>query len=215
MAHERRTHFFINKPLQLRYMAYITFALLFITGISLVSLYIGIWGNVLDSFSKDKVLQDLLIASRMTEYEQARPPFQSESFSSLSLFKQSEKLSRRQREIFRDILDESNRKLFYKLLILFLFIALGSIFISHKIAGPFYRFQVGLNQIKTGNLKARVHLRKFDEGQFLAHIFNDAVASLDRKIGEIKQTLRAPNKTSDQKVSQLTEELKKIKTSAD
>lgn len=214
MAHERRTHFFINKPLQLRYMAYITLVLVFITGISLISLYIGIWGNVLDSFSKDKVLQDLLTASRMAEYEQARPPFQSDSFSSLSLFKQSEKLSRRQREIFKEILDESNRKLLYKLLVLFLFIALGSIFISHKIAGPFYRFQVAFNQIKSGNLKSRIHLRKFDEGQFLARIFNDAMAGLDRKIGQLKQTLRSPNKTSDQKVTQLTDELEKIQTSA-
>jgi methyl-accepting chemotaxis protein len=196
-------------------MAYILAILLTITGVSLVSLYIGIWGSVLDSFSDEKIRNDLLTASRLTEYEQARFPHSNEELSTLSLFKQAEKLSQRQREVFKDILNESHRQLVWKLILLFIFIGWGTIYLSHKLAGPLYRFQVGLKQIKEGNLSARMKLRKFDEGQFISETFNQAVEKIDGSFSRLKKIVTSNESQPQQMTPLLKEELSKIKTSAD
>ncbi|HXV28670.1 MAG TPA: hypothetical protein VD913_06875 [bacterium] len=212
---ERRKHFLINKPLQFRYMAYITLTLFAISAVVVISLYIGIWGSVLDSFSDEKVRSDFLIASRITQYEQARINVKSEPLSPLSFFKQAEKLSARQREIFKDILNDANRKIIAKLFILLFFIAWGSIYLSHKIAGPFYRFDATLGEIEQGNLQTRIHLRRFDEGQFLADRFNHVIETLDFTFSRFKNIV-AENEGNPSRLSaRLKEELAKFKTSVD
>ena len=215
MTAYRRKHFFINKPLQLRYMAYLTVTLITISVVSMLSLYLGIWGGVLDAFSDKRIRDEMLIASQLTQYEEARTGASQQNLSSLSLFKQSEKLSERQREVFKEILDKSNQTLLLKLLVLFLFIAWGSIYISHKIAGPLYRFSATLDEIAKGNVSMRVHLRKSDEAQFLADHFNEALTFLDTTLSKIKNIVGEHDKNPEQLGSRLKTELDKIKTSVD
>ena len=212
---ERRKHFLINKPLQFRYMAYITLTLFAISAVIVMSLYIGIWGSVLDSFSDEKVRNDFLIASRITQYEQARLHVQPEPLSPLSLFKQTEKLSVRQREIFKDILNEANRKIIAKLFILLFFIAWGSIYLSHKIAGPLYRFDATLDEIEKGNFQTRIHLRRFDEGHFLADHFNHVIETLDFTFSRFKNIIGENENNASRLTARLKEELSRIKTSVD
>ena len=54
-----------------------------------------------------------------------------------------------------------------------------SIVLSHKIAGPIYRFERTLQEVGQGNLSLRIHLRKHDELQELGAEFNRALAFLD------------------------------------
>lgn len=215
MANYKRKHFLINKPLQLRYMAYLTVTLITISVVSLLSLYLGIWGGVLDAFSDKRIRDEMLIASQLTQYDEARTGTSQQSLSSLSLFKQSEKLSERQREVFKEILKKSNRSLLLKLLALFLFIAWGSIYISHKIAGPLYRFSATLDEMAKGNVSLRVHLRKSDEAQVLADHFNEALAFLDTTLSKIKNIVSEHDKNPEQLGARLKTELDKIKTSVD
>ncbi len=215
MATYRRKHFLINKPLQVRYMAYLTVTLLTISVVSLLSLYFGIWGGVLDAFSDKHIRDEMLIASQLTQYDEARTGASQQGLTSLSMFKQSEKLSQRQREVFKEILDKSNRALFLKLLVLFIFIAWGSIYVSHKIAGPLYRFAATLDAMSQGNLSMRVHLRKTDEGQFLADHFNEALAFLDTTISKLKNIVNEQDKNPARLGERLKAELDKIKTSVD
>ena len=140
MDQNRRKHFFINKPLQLRYMLAVVIPILLINFVALAGIYFGIWGKVLDTFSDEQTLNDLLTASRMVEYDQARHPEASQDFSSLSFFKQTEKLGQRQREIFREILNETNRALAWKFSLLLFFLAWGTIFISQN-RGAFFQIQ--------------------------------------------------------------------------
>jgi methyl-accepting chemotaxis protein len=211
----QRKNYFINKPLQLRFMAYITGTLLTVAVILMASIYFGIWGGILDAFSNDKIRNDLLIATRLTEYEVARVTPEAPPPLALSFFKQSAKLSERQREIFKDILDETNRKMIPKLALVVLLIAWGSIFLSHKIAGPLYRFHVGLADIDKGNLKTRITLRKGDEGQFIADRFNQTVENLDFTFARLKNILAENETNHERMVMRLKEELSKIKTSTD
>ena len=214
MKKNRRTKFLINKPLQFRYMAYIGSALLVVSFIALLNLYFGIWGGVLDAFSDEKIQQDLLTASRLAEYDAARLPQASSPSGTLPFFKQAEKLSLRQREIFKEILDRSNRKLTQKLLLLLLLITWGTIYISHKIAGPLYRFEKSLEAWDGGDLRTRIHLRKYDEAQFLADKFNRTLGRLDEKIGRLKSSLEDPALKPEELRRRLQKELSEIKTTA-
>ena len=110
MGQNRRKHFFINKPLQTRFMLAVVVPLFLINLVAIAGLYFGIWSKVLETFSDEQTLNDLVTASRMVEYDQARHPASAgQGFSSLSFFKQTEKLGQRQREVFREILNETNQ----------------------------------------------------------------------------------------------------------
>ena len=209
---ERRRKFLINKPHQLRFMVYVTFPLLAICSITMLGLYFGVWGSVLDAFSDDRIRNDLLLASRLTEYEQARHPVPNE-ISTLSFFQQAKRLSQRQREIFKDILNETNRKLLPKFLLVLFFIGWGSIYISHKIAGPLYHFDRVLAEIDKGNLRIRVRLRQGDEARFLGERFSQTIEKLDQTFCRLKNIIRENENDPEHMTARLKEELSKIKTS--
>ncbi len=214
---ERRRHFFINKSLQLRYMLTLSLVLISVTAVSLVGLYFGIWGEVVGSFSNEKILNDLVTAARLQQYEEARtvPATTDQSFNTLSLFRQAERLSDRQREIFKEIIDRTHSRLIEKLFFLFLCIALGSLFLSHKIAGPLYRFETVLYQMALGDLSIRCRLRKFDEAKSVSQAFNRTLDSLDYKISQLKRIVREKDKDPASFLPRLKQELSEFKTSAD
>ena len=61
--------------------------------------------------------------------------------------------------------------------------------ISHRIAGPMYRFEETFKQVQQGNLNARIYLRENDEMKPLANAFNkmlDAIKefAIQRETGE-------------------------------
>lgn len=215
MRTDRRKHFFINKPFQLRFMAYISLPLLLVTLIIVLGLYIGIWASVLNAFSNERLRSDLLTASRLTEYEQAREGPVEEASASLFLFKKTEKLSRRQKEVFKGILDEANRDILPKFGLVLLLVAWGSIYISHKVAGPLYRFHKILEEIDRGNLRIRAYLRKRDEGKSLISRFNDTLQNLDMTFSKLKNIVRENESNHERLVLRLKEELSKIKTTTD
>lgn len=215
MQKERRRQFLIDKPLQFRYMLTVTLILLTVTLVSAASLYFGIWGNVLDAFSDEKIRNDLLTASRLEQYEEARRPSRAveEPLTSLSFFRETERLSERQRQVFKEILDETNRELVGKILLLLALIALGTIFLSHKIAGPLFRFQRVLSEVAEKNLAVRCQLRKFDEAKSVAYAFNRALESLDKSLSDLKRMVLKNEREPERLVPHLKEELSKFKTS--
>ena len=58
--------------------------------------------------------------------------------------------------------------------------------LSHRLAGPFYRFEKTLEQVERGDLTPRVKLRKNDQFVELEDALNRFVESLDLRIGDIK-----------------------------
>lgn len=213
MAQNRRKYFFINKPLQLRYMFSVVVPILIITSTAMIGFYLGVWGKVLDAFSDDQIRNDLLTSSRIVGYEDARYSKTPQDFSSLSFFKETDKLSQRQREVLKEILNESNKSLLWKFILLLGFIAWGTIFLSHKIAGPLYRLSKAFNEIAKGNYRARAFLRKLDEGHPVAEEMNTALEKTDRLLSDLKILSR--EKDPAQAIAKIQEKLSKIKTSAD
>lgn len=60
------------------------------------------------------------------------------------------------------------------------------ILLSHKIAGPLYRFENDLREIAGGDLTKRICLRKTDQLIELKEALNLLIGSLDRKVGRMK-----------------------------
>lgn len=75
-----------------------------------------------------------------------------------------------------------NKMIFYTS-VLALAVTFGlSLFFSHFVAGPIYRFESIFKQMKTGDMTAVVHLRKHDELKDTAELFNHALVSLRQMI---------------------------------
>jgi len=60
------------------------------------------------------------------------------------------------------------------------------ILLSHRIAGPLYRFEKDLEEICSGNLTKRINLRKTDQLAELKESLNAVVGSLDHRMSRLK-----------------------------
>ncbi|MFZ3072043.1 MAG: methyl-accepting chemotaxis protein [Thermodesulfobacteriota bacterium] len=65
------------------------------------------------------------------------------------------------------------------------------ILVSHKIAGPLYRFETVLDIIKHGDLSHRFNLRSSDELMELANGLNSFTETFDKKVSDIKTEIKA------------------------
>ncbi len=72
----------------------------------------------------------------------------------------------------------------YKLIIYVVFVVLISAILSHKMAGPIYRFEQTCKAVTKGDFSQRVHLRKGDQLTELQEEFNKM---MDRIEAEIKK----------------------------
>lgn len=100
-----------------------------------------------------------------------------------------------------EIFDEVNSILLRWIFVFLVAIACLSIFVSHKIAGPVYRFEKTAKIIASGDLTQRVRLRHGDELKELQDAFNvmaDSLCNIIKKDREvIEQLISAGNKLSE------------------
>ena len=64
------------------------------------------------------------------------------------------------------------------------------LFISHRIAGPLYRFEKSLEQIASGDLTVHTRLREKDEIKILAETLNEAIGKLRNQIAISQQDVK-------------------------
>ncbi len=83
-----------------------------------------------------------------------------------------------------DIFVRGNEILLWKMLVAIVFICFVSIFVSHKIAGPVFRFEESARTIANGDFSLRIRLRKGDELHDLADAFNRMTESLESIVKE-------------------------------
>jgi len=68
----------------------------------------------------------------------------------------------------------------------FLFVVL-SMFLTHRFAGPIFRFEKSIEEMTKGNLDFRIHLRAKDEGKELAEKINILLDMLSSDIKEMRR----------------------------
>ena len=197
----KRRNYLIKKGFQLRYTLSILFVLIVVMLVSGTGLYLGMWASIIKNFSEFKVSQDLETAKRIAGYEDAR--YGKGDYRLERIFREAELLSERQRKALNNALQAVNKSLLPKMVLLFILIFIGGIFVSHKMAGPMYRFEHSAEAIKKGDLKARFKIRKGDEMRKTASFLEGMTESLRVDIEKIKI---AKDKLED-KLSDITKNL--------
>ena len=92
------------------------------------------------------------------------------------------------------------------------------IVLSHRIAGPLYKCEKMLHDMSTGNVSARMRLRKTDQLGEFENAFNMVLHAMDSRIGEVKRELEEAERLlssegREKRLDELEEILKKIKES--
>ena len=62
-----------------------------------------------------------------------------------------------------------------------------SMFLTHRFAGPIFRFEKSIEEMTTGNLNFRIYLRAKDEGKELAEKINILIDMLSSNIKEMRR----------------------------
>ncbi len=210
----RRKHFLVDKSLQLHYLFYIVIALAVVSTVGMTGSYFGIWSSVTKAFSEESLRETMVTAAQINEYEQARRPSTGKQpLPSIRTYQETSLLSERQKELIQEIMDQTNQKMLGLGVLLLILIGWGSIFLTHKIAGPIFKLAQYFQELGKGNLAVRIRLRKFDEARNLELRFNEMAAALDATVGKMKRIVReAPCETA---VEELRKELAKLKTTSD
>ena len=73
-----------------------------------------------------------------------------------------------------------------------------SIFLSHRIAGPVYRFEKSVRAISSGDLSFQIKLRKTDELKDLADDINKMIGNLRSMVEEDKKIIKEVISVSDE-----------------
>ncbi|MFQ5330256.1 MAG: hypothetical protein ACE5D4_09765 [Thermodesulfobacteriota bacterium] len=68
--------------------------------------------------------------------------------------------------------------------------AFVSIFITHRLAGPLYRFEAMAQRIIAGDLSAGIHLRGKDDMARFADLFNQAIDNINGALVEMRDAER-------------------------
>lgn len=87
-----------------------------------------------------------------------------------------------------------------------------TLFVSHKIAGPMFRFEKELKQVAEGDLTKRVVLRKKDQITDMAESLNDMISSLHEKLLDIQTDVERIRQSASKQNApkELIEELNKL-----
>jgi len=73
---------------------------------------------------------------------------------------------------------------FYKIAIYVLLVIIISAIVSHRMAGPVYRFEQTCKKIAQGDFSQRVHLRKGDQLTELQQAFNNMMDEVEKRLKE-------------------------------
>ncbi len=100
-----------------------------------------------------------------------------------------------------------------------------TLLLSHRVAGPFYRFEITLDEMINGDLSQKIFLRQKDEGKDLAAKINRFNSKLSDKVVMIKnyknsikeyaQEIEAELYPASEKDKVVLENLEKIKEQTD
>jgi methyl-accepting chemotaxis protein len=67
------------------------------------------------------------------------------------------------------------------------FVVVLSMFLTHRFAGPMFRFEKSVGEMMRGNFDFQIHLRKKDEGKELAEMMNELTRMVSSSVGEMRR----------------------------
>lgn len=167
-----RKHFFINRKMQGRYMLTFLLPMLVMLGFLLFALYIA--SQSIISTTTTIIKEEIENKTAIQLQDQQQPTVA-----------QYAQLVQGIQNYIRDFSTDQKYKKAMLGSLLWVFgigiflvivqITLLTIFFSHKLAGPLYRFEKVCHSLIEGNYSEGVYLRKGDEMQNLARLFNEMI----------------------------------------
>lgn len=167
-----RTHFFIDKKFQGRYM--LTFLipmfvmLLFMLGILYLASQTIIQSTI-------RTLKQNVDSKIVSELQDTRNPAPEQYKVVLEGITEYIRTFADSKEYQNNVLSALLLVVGGGLLLVIVQIVLLTVFFSHKVAGPIYRFEKACNSVIEGDYTSEIKLRKGDEMQNLATLLNEAI----------------------------------------
>ncbi|MFP4416453.1 MAG: hypothetical protein ACOC4C_00590 [Fibrobacterota bacterium] len=196
-----RKHFFIDRKLQGRYMLTFLIPMVIMLMFMLFTLYFA--SQTIITTTTSTIAKDLQ-AMMSSRFQDTMDP----------TVEQYQGLVRDMRVYLNDFSDNAvfKRTLIGALLWVFgigislviIQIVFLTIFFSHKLAGPVYRFERVCHQIIDGNYNQKITLRKGDEMQKLAALFNEAISLTRQRFEKIRSV--SEKKDADLMIDRLLKE---------
>ncbi len=183
-----RTRYLVRKGLQLRYVSVIVVSMLLACLVTGTLLYLEIWGSVIPEFSQARLAEKLEIAGHIHAYESARGI--REEHPELRLFHEAQLLSGHEQAVVATVLRSANTRVLPKIAVLVVLIAIASLLISHRIAGPVHRFVASTRAMGRGDLTVTFSLRKDDEFGDLAEALDQMARAFRKQIAEASASAR-------------------------
>ena len=183
----KRKKVLINKPLQYKFMARVFVTIFLLIFLSLTAV---LYLNSKELFKQSTTIKNNVgILSKLSASQK--------SILSLNVTKDNMRANVIKIFIFTTILS--------LLIVVTIFLRL-----SHRYAGPIYRFEKTLDDIRSGNLGVKIHLRDKDEMKELAMAFNNMSKELNARMNDIQGSIsQIENKISAETNSE--EIVKKMK----
>ncbi|MCK5306233.1 MAG: methyl-accepting chemotaxis protein [Candidatus Omnitrophica bacterium] len=212
----RRRQYLIKPVFQLKISSIIGITLLIATFITAATLYFNILNSVLPEFSTDKLKMRINTAADIRQRQVARYSAGIREEREFDMFfpETAKMLSDYERGVVMEILYEVNQKLVPWIFVLLGLIISFSIFLTHRIAGPVYRFEETMKRFIKGDMDVRIHLRWADEFQRLAKLINEAISSFSQREKMAKDLLKKiadVNQNLKKNAAQLSSATEKIK----
>jgi methyl-accepting chemotaxis protein len=209
----RRKQYIIKPLFQLKISFIIVMTLLLATLITAASLYFSILNSVLPEFSSDKLKQRIEIAADMRMRQVARYSSEIEGSKEFEMFfpETAKMLSDYETQIVVQVLHEVNKNLVPWIMVLIALILSFGIFLTHRVAGPIYRFEQTIKTAMEGNLNTRIKLRWADEFKHLASSINDMLNSFSQRLIKLKKSSEKLESIAAQMESQAAGSSKELK----
>lgn len=189
-----RKHFFINRKMQGRYMLTFLVPMLVMLVFLLFTLYVASQSVIATTTTIIKEEIENKTASQLQDQQQPTVAQYSQLIQDIQNY-------------IRDFSGDQKYKKALLGSLLWVFgigifliivqIALLTIFFSHKLAGPLYRFEKVCHGLIDGNYSEGVYLRKGDEMQNLARLFNEMIKLTGDRIKALRD---APDQTKKEEI---------------
>ncbi len=209
----RRKQYIIKPVFQLKISFIIVMTLLLATAITASLLYFNILNSVLPEFSTDKLKQRIEIAAdiRMRQIARYSPEVTENTEFQIFFPETAKMLSDYETQIVVQVLHDVNKNLVPWIMVLFALILSFGIFLTHRIAGPIYRFEETIKNATEGDLNARIKLRWADEFKNLAGSINGMLNSLSQRLIKLKKASEKLQEISAQMESKAAGSAKELK----
>ncbi len=175
-----RKHFFIDRKLQGRYMLTLLVPMLILLLFFLVTLYFASQSIV--STTTNTIKEDVESKTELAFQDQANPAVEAYLADIKNYLREFSSDAKYRRAVLERLLLIFGAGI----LIIVVQIALLTVFFSHKLAGPIYRFEKVCNNMIEGNYTEKIYLRKGDEMQNLARLFNDVISLSGERLAALR-----------------------------